>query len=256
MAEDYAAAAGKHAWDSEVLPSPGIPSKARTLTRLSQEQRDGLLSDLSQMGSSGRAESESTATFKRTFLPVVEHARALDPDVVLIVGDRGAGKSKLFRALVQEGLLDPILRRAPSARAHKLAADNVDWYAGHPLRKDFPDDAGLRAFVASQRQKPEALAEFWCAFLTRLLSAHFPQGHALELSHLLNLPAVEVHRIVGQFRQAQKSAMILLDQLDQTLEAPESLDFRELRRVGHPRWLRLGHHGEGDSGADRVLGWS
>ena len=64
---------------------------------LKGEERQDLLFDLSQMGSSGRAEEEREQTFKRTYFPVPEHIRAFDPSVALVLGARGAGKSELFR---------------------------------------------------------------------------------------------------------------------------------------------------------------
>ena len=75
-----------------------------------------LLSDLAQMGSYGRAEGEDEGTFPRTFHPVAEHVRAFDPNVVLIVGPRGAGKSELFRAAVELKLLTAIRRCVPEVR--------------------------------------------------------------------------------------------------------------------------------------------
>ena len=53
-----------------------------------------LLKELSQMGSYGRAEGENNDRFPKTFHPIVEHARAFDPNVVLVIGPRGAGKSE------------------------------------------------------------------------------------------------------------------------------------------------------------------
>ena len=70
------------------------------MPRLQPEERGRLLDDLAHMGSQGRAERESVDTFKKTFYPVPEHSRAFDPDVVLIIGERGSGKSELFRAVV------------------------------------------------------------------------------------------------------------------------------------------------------------
>jgi hypothetical protein len=50
---------------------------------------------------SGVAEHESRdeASFFRNFLPLPDHGRALDPDIFLILGGRGAGKTELFRVL-------------------------------------------------------------------------------------------------------------------------------------------------------------
>lgn len=49
----------------------------------------------------GVAEDErrDQADFLRNFLPLPDHARALEPDIFLILGGRGAGKTALFQAL-------------------------------------------------------------------------------------------------------------------------------------------------------------
>ncbi|KEO84310.1 hypothetical protein EL26_05955 [Tumebacillus flagellatus] len=49
----------------------------------------------------GLAEQESNhePEFMKNFLPIPEHKRVLDPDTLLILGGRGAGKTQLFRLL-------------------------------------------------------------------------------------------------------------------------------------------------------------
>ena len=64
------------------------------------------IDDLTQMGSHARAEDEDPTLLKATFYPVPEHAHALNADVVLVVGPRGSGKSKLCRAIFDGNLLD------------------------------------------------------------------------------------------------------------------------------------------------------
>ncbi len=54
------------------------------------EQRNKLLNQLTKLGS-GQAQAEREELFSKWFYPVPEHARAFDPDVVLIVGERGTG---------------------------------------------------------------------------------------------------------------------------------------------------------------------
>ena len=46
----------------------------------------------------GQADSESEDSFARRLYPVREHLRALDPEVVLVVGPRGSGKTQMFKA--------------------------------------------------------------------------------------------------------------------------------------------------------------
>jgi len=80
---------------------------------------DTLLSLLSRMGSSGRAESEDKGAFCRMFYTPREHLGALDPDVSLILGPRGSGKTALFRAVTEFNLSDTLRERNPRARIHQ-----------------------------------------------------------------------------------------------------------------------------------------
>ena len=47
-----------------------------------------LLDALVNMSSSGVAESDPEPLFLKRFLPLPEHARALEPDTLLIIGNR------------------------------------------------------------------------------------------------------------------------------------------------------------------------
>ena len=209
------------------------------MSKLPQENRDRLLADLSQMGSSGRAEGESSETFPKTFFPVAEHVRAFDPDVVLIVGERGSGKSELFRAVVRENLLESIIRRTPGSRLAKVSSQNAKWLPGHPLDKEFPDAAGLRRFMQAHPDDPEAVPNLWFAYLARVLHEGLPQGNPLATSDLLNLPGREVDKIVGKFRAAKNQPLILLDQLDKQLEREDRwifVSYDELDVLGGYDW--------------------
>src|SRR5205814_8731661 len=48
-------------------------------------------------GMSDHAPDDPKAFFEQ-FLPIPRHLRALDPQVRLIIGDKGAGKTQLFQA--------------------------------------------------------------------------------------------------------------------------------------------------------------
>ena len=63
---------------------------------LKGEERQDLLFDLSQMGSSGRAEEEREQTFKRTYFPVPEHIRAFDPSVALVLEHAAPVRASFF----------------------------------------------------------------------------------------------------------------------------------------------------------------
>ena len=100
-----------------------------------QETRLSLLRDLSQIGGRGRAEHESVTRIREVFHPVAEHLRALDPEVVLIVGPRGAGKSQLFKAITDAGLVPAIARHAPSLQRLPSDPTKSKWLSGYRLPK-------------------------------------------------------------------------------------------------------------------------
>jgi hypothetical protein len=210
------------------------------MSMLPQEDRDRLLADLASMGSSGRAEGENKEAFPKTFLPVAEHARAFDPDVVLIVGERGSGKSELFRAVVELKLLDSIVRRS---RLSKVSSQNTVWLPGHPLHKEFPNAAGLRRFVGANASDPEAIQDLWFAYLLRVLHEHLPSGNPLKGSDLLSLPGAEVDKIVDEFRKAGSQPLVILDQLDNRLEREGRwifVSYDELDILGSYDWEAMG----------------
>jgi hypothetical protein len=65
------------------------------------DQADALLDDVISACGQGVADHapEVAKEFFREFLPIPRHLRALDPHVRLIIGDKGAGKTQLFKAL-------------------------------------------------------------------------------------------------------------------------------------------------------------
>ena len=200
------------------------------------ERRD-LLVELSQMGSSGRAEAENPQTFKKTFLPVPEHVRAFDPGVALVLGARGAGKSELFRAAVEEKLLPAIIRTTPEAR-NLRDSKGIEWVTGHPLQRDFPDAAGIRRFFDSQPLKAEAERDFWFAYLLRTLRHHIV-ALPVSQSDLLQLPGAESGKVVDAFRSLESKPLLALDDLDRKLEETDRwivVSYDELDVIGGSDW--------------------
>ena len=66
--------------------------------RLSKQDCVDLRAQLADLGYV-QAEAETPELFAHRLYPVSEHLRALDRNVVLVVGPRGSGKSALFQAL-------------------------------------------------------------------------------------------------------------------------------------------------------------
>jgi hypothetical protein len=204
---------------------------------LTDAERQELLSDLSRMGSSGRAEAEDPQTFKRTFLPVPEHVRAFDPGVALILGARGAGKSELFRAAVQEQLLPAIIRTTPEAR-NLRDSGGIEWLTGHPLGKDFTDAAGMRRFFDSQKLRAEAERDLWFAYLLRTVRNQI-DTLPISQSDMMQLPGAEIVRVVEAFRSWESKPLLALDDLDRKLEEQKRwivISYDELDVIGGYDW--------------------
>jgi hypothetical protein len=204
---------------------------------LTNAERQELLFDLSAMGSSGRAEAENPETFRKTFLPVPEHVRAFDPAVALVLGARGAGKSELFRAAVQEQLLPSIIRTIPEAR-NLRDSGGIEWLTGHPLGKDFTDESGLRRFFDSQGVRTQAERDLWFAYLVRTLRDHLGDT-PLSKSDLIQLPGAEIGKVVDAFRSLESQPLMALDDLDRTLEIQKRwmvVSYDELDIIGGYDW--------------------
>ena len=204
---------------------------------LTSAERKNLLSDLSQMGSSGSAEREKSETFKHTYLPVPEHIRAFDPSVALVLGVRGAGKSELFRAAVDENLLPAILRTTPEIRNLRIS-EKIEWLKGHPLGKDFPNDTEMRRFLDSQPGKAEAERDLWFAYLVRTVR-NYLVGSFIDGSEMLQLSGAEVGKVVEAFRSLQSGPLLALDDLDRKLEMEDRwllVSYDELDIIGGYDW--------------------
>src|ERR1035437_3291473 len=207
------------------------------MSRLQQSDHSVLLRDLSNMGSSGIAEHESEATFRQTFYPVAEHSRAFDPDVALVVGSRGAGKSELFRAVVREKLL-PAIARVSGGQLNRLMPQQIEWLAGSPLDRDFPDMYGLRRYFSEHQSDPDASVELWPAYLLRVLRKHLDLS-GFKSQSIFESQGADVDAIVRDLGDLGNEPVMALDRLDQTLESSQRsivVGYDELDVIGGYDW--------------------
>ncbi len=196
-----------------------------------------LLEEMSRMGSAGRAEGEDAAQFPRTFLPVPEHLRAFDPDVVLVVGPRGAGKTELFRAVVEEGLLPKVSERIPGLRLPPL--DRSKWLSGYSSRgTGFPSEPLFRAFFEGQTATDEVFLDLWIAYLVRALKDELPCD---ELSPIFAPQGGDIGAVLGAYRQVTSQALLALDALDERLDREDRyvlVAYDELDTLARDDWAR------------------
>lgn len=184
---------------------------------LSVERRDRLLRDLQNLGS-GQAEAAQEDTRGRYLLPVPEHVRALEPDVIVVVGDRGSGKSELFRAATNPDLISALARLVPGARLGAVTPDRATWYPAYPLERQGPDARGwasLAGAAAGDRGEVQAL---WFAYLVRTLGKELSPEWKERLAPLLEAPGGDGERCRSSFEAAHPAPLLALDALDERLE--------------------------------------
>jgi hypothetical protein len=135
-----------------------------------QQDRELLLDELIDLCKQGQAENEpeDEQAFLRHFLPIRVHYRILEPDVQLIIGDKGAGKTQVFRALSYARGREALTRLAALHGRNAVDLKRAAWQIGFASSgQEFPPGTVLRLF-ASKRQ-PVDLQSFWLALLIRVL---------------------------------------------------------------------------------------
>ena len=135
--------------------------------RLTKQDCVELRAQISNLGY-GQAEAESRSLFARRLHPISEHLRALDPNVVLVVGPRGSGKSELFSVFFTDNddLGEAIMRYAPGPAGFQIKSSSAKWKRAHPAATGFPDNRVL----AQQIDSDAAAKTLWYVMLVRTLA--------------------------------------------------------------------------------------
>lgn len=183
-------------------------------------KRPDLLQLLSQMGSNGRAESEQPKAFCKMFYPPKEQIGALDPDVSLILGARGSGKTVLFRAVTEFNLTETLRARNPKARIHP----NCEWVPVCIYGKEYPTQTDLRTFFEETQLTEDHAHNFWQCVLIRTLWDHLDSPSKKECRPMKDAEATTTDiQTVGQ--KFSQNAAKALDRLDDRLEKSGRLMF-------------------------------
>jgi hypothetical protein len=201
---------------------------------LTNQRRKELLELLHNLGA-GQEEKDPDKVGAYLY-PVPEHLRALEPDVVLIVGDRGAGKSQLKDVLVSPPLREALIRRAPRIR---IPSGEARWLEGWPLGSRGPDSRSWRAFAGAATQ--DEMVDAWLAFLIRCLAESLPASEAKQT--LASTDPLDVRSLVTGFAANHRLHIGALDQLDAELEASDRwmfVAYDELDTVVSEDWKALG----------------
>ncbi len=211
-----------------------------------------LLRDLSQMGSNGRAEAESEENFPRTLYPVPEHLRAFDPDVTIVLGPRGAGKTELFRAVMKLKLL-PYLKEHASGIRLRLPS-NPSWFPAYPIERDFPDAQGLDRFQTERGSRPFSGINFWFAYMLRVLWDELDDSARESMTDLKRQPGGSAIAIIDAFEKAGDAPLLAIDRLDERLEREDKhifVGYDELDTLGAGKWAT-----QSRAIADLIAFWS
>jgi hypothetical protein len=200
------------------------------------EDRRALLQAMQNIGSAGRAEGAPPESIPLGFYPVAEHLRLLDPDVVLVVGPRGSGKTEIARVLTVASLFDAVKNHAPNVR---LPKGDSEWLSIYPAGSKSFEGLGLRTFMEEAGDGTETLREMWFAYLVRALGGRLDQQSRTDIAPLLEPEAANVQAIHAAFRALGTRPIAVLDRLDEQLEKDARYLFAtydELDTLGNGDW--------------------
>lgn len=176
----------------------------------------------------------------REMYPVSEHLRALESDVVLIVGDRGAGKTALKHSVTRSELREALARRAANLR---IPSGHAEWRTGWPLEAKGPDVQRWRSFARMHGENRDDLVSAWFSYLLRTVSDLLPESAHRALQELLSTPGVDVERCLQCYRSRTLEATAALDGLDEQLLSQDRwvfIAYDELDTVVFDDWEALG----------------
>lgn len=201
------------------------------------DHRKALLMELQDMGGSGRAEGERPETFAHRFYPVTEHLRMLDPNVVLVVGPRGSGKTQIARILTEGNLYTAVTRHAPAVQCPR---GPCQWIRAFPSERGGLDPVvGLRDFARSHPGGGEAMRDLWMAYLLRTLAPVMSPAEAAPLEPVLRCPGADLEATYAAFLGVATASVVALDDLDQRLESENRyvfVTYDEIDTLGAGDW--------------------
>ncbi|MBN1165671.1 MAG: hypothetical protein JXA44_00915 [Methanospirillaceae archaeon] len=185
---------------------------------LTQEQQRSLIHDVSSLDSHGHGDMEDKENFLRYFYPVPAHIRGFDPEVVIILGKRGVGKSALYEAVTTHRLISVISRFSPQQRIQQASLSKTSWCKGYNPQKRFPDPQVI--FKIFEKDWNGRIIEqiFWHCYLLRELSDNLPEVDKNSLELIISGENYEPLKIIEAFIAAGEFPYYALDRLDQSLE--------------------------------------
>ena len=203
--------------------------------RLTKQHGAALRNELSNLGY-GQAEGETADLFARRLYPIPEHLRALDPNVVLVVGPRGSGKSELFNAFFKHAELgDAIMRRAARTGSLRMQPASTTWKPAYPAGTEFPDSRALARHV----QSDEKAKTLWYVMLVRCLADEIDGRLKENLRPLMAPMAADLAIVLRAEQELSASPTAALDALEKRLEQEDRwifVGYDELDTLGGFDW--------------------
>jgi len=217
------------------------------MSGLNSEGHRAYLEAIQRFGDAGRAEGARQQELAGGFLPVSEHLRMLDPDVVLIVGPRGSGKTEIVRILTEGVNFDAILSYAPAIR---LPQGKVTWVKAFPIGREGFETIGYRKFVNSSSPNSRAMQELWFSYLVRVLASDLADVDRNVVEPLLAVEPSDPVAMHHRFSKLGTKVVESLDHLDSELERSNSYIFAtydELETLADSDWSMV------DSGVGSLM---
>jgi len=210
--------------------------------------KQDLLHDIPNACGQGVAESapDDADVFLRQFLPISRHLRVLDPQVRVIIGDKGAGKSHLFQALKfpkGRALLSELAKKQGYLTA---PLERSAWLVGFETRGiTFPPSDLMDSF--SRDKGPDDLRQLWLGLLVRVLIGESKVSAAAlpaPLARVLSSPTWDLPLLVRtvQDQRNQAELFAVLDALDKKLTETDEyvfVTYDELDRVSPNNWATV-----------------
>lgn len=197
---------------------------------------------LIDMSGAGQAETGADALALRRFLPLPEHARVFEPENLLIIGHRGAGKTQLFRALQSPDGVAAVQTVAKRFDADQLS--KTRWLVGYTSSgTEFPAELVFQQFTKGKQ--PIDLQLIWLGYLLRTLCRHrvlstdeLPE----EVKQVIHQDGVQLDQLFSTIQKHLPQAVNALDRFDAGLEREGKwvfVTYDELDRVSSSDWEQL-----------------